>query len=258
MAAYGRPALRDLFDDSPTPHIAHSPRTHHRDFYLATDGSFRESGGGLGAVIETRDGQRVGRDHAPAPLRADVPDGPLAEIDAVVVEERDDRWMEEDLDARRPVPLALADGTLLPCEDRVLTTPHIGAATQEAQPRIASHMATSTRLLNEAGTVRDTVFAQGQTIGVNADPPYWMLAVVHSDVRGTKKAIDDSIYEAGASNLQSNHRDFPALGIAYDVNAIDQPLTDDQLNDLVETARSLSGDDHAIRALRQFKVTDTV
>ncbi|RJS98320.1 ribonuclease H, partial [Halococcus sp. IIIV-5B] len=22
MAAYGRPALRDLFDDSPTPHIA--------------------------------------------------------------------------------------------------------------------------------------------------------------------------------------------------------------------------------------------
>ena len=143
-------------------------------------------------------------------------------------------------------------------EDRVLTTPHIGAATQEAQPRIASHMATSTRLLNEAGTVRDTVFAQGQTIGVNADPPYWMLAVVHSDVRGTKKAIDDSIYEAGASNLQSNHRDFPALGIAYDVNAIDQPLTDDQLNDLVETARSLSGDDHAIRALRQFKVTDTV
>ena len=143
-------------------------------------------------------------------------------------------------------------------EDRVLTTPHIGAATQEAQPRIASHMATSTRLLNEQGTVRDTVFAQGQTIGVSADPPYWMLAVVHSDVRGTKKAIDDSIYEAGASNLQSNHRDFPALGIAYDVNAIDQPLSDEQLDNLVETARSLSGDDHAIRALRQFQVTDTV
>lgn len=61
MAAHGRPALRDLFDESPTPHIAHPPRTHHRDFYVATDGSFREGGGGLGAVIETRDGTRVAR-----------------------------------------------------------------------------------------------------------------------------------------------------------------------------------------------------
>ncbi len=61
MAAHGRPALRDLFDASPTPHIAHPPSTHHRDFYVATDGSFRDAGGGLGAVIETRDGTRVGR-----------------------------------------------------------------------------------------------------------------------------------------------------------------------------------------------------
>jgi hypothetical protein len=61
MAAHGRPALRDLFDESPTPHIAHPPRTHHRHFYLATDGSYREAGGGLGVVIETRDGDRVAR-----------------------------------------------------------------------------------------------------------------------------------------------------------------------------------------------------
>lgn len=142
--------------------------------------------------------------------------------------------------------------------DRVLTTPHIGAATQEAQPRIASRMATSTRLLNEQGTVRDTVFGQGHTIGVNADPPYWILAVVHSDVRGTKKAIDDTIYEAGASNLQSNHRDFPELGIAYDVNAIDKPLNEEQLQGIIEAAVSLSEDAQAIRALRQFKVEDTV
>ena len=69
MAAYGRPTLRDLFDDSPTPHIAHPPRTHHRGFYVATDGSFRATGGGLGVVIETRDGERVARialpDHSP-------------------------------------------------------------------------------------------------------------------------------------------------------------------------------------------------
>ncbi len=142
--------------------------------------------------------------------------------------------------------------------DRVLTTPHIGAATQEAQPRIASRMATSTRLLNEQGTVRDTVFGQGHTIGVNAEPPYWILAVVHSDVRGTKKAIDDSIYEAGASNLQSNHRDFPELGIAYDVNAIDQPLSQEQLEGIIESAASLSEDPQAIRALRHFKVEVSV
>ncbi|MFB6274296.1 MAG: NAD(P)-dependent oxidoreductase [Salinibacter sp.] len=141
--------------------------------------------------------------------------------------------------------------------DNVFTTPHIGAATQEAQPRIASRMATSTRLLNERGTVRDTVFGQGHTIGVNAEPPHWILAVVHSDVRGTKKAIDDTIYEAGASNLQSSHRDFPDLGIAYDVNAIDHPLSDDQLHALVDAAVSLSDDPKAIRALRQFKVNDT-
>ncbi|GAB3689394.1 hypothetical protein GCM10028857_24670 [Salinarchaeum chitinilyticum] len=66
MAAHGRPALRELFDDSPTPHIAHPPRTHHREYYLATDGSFRESGGGLGVVAETRTGDRV--------LRLSLPD----------------------------------------------------------------------------------------------------------------------------------------------------------------------------------------
>ncbi|WP_248896507.1 ribonuclease H [Haloplanus halobius] len=61
MAVHGRSTLRDLFDDSPTPHIAHPPRTHHRHFYVATDGSYRADGGGLGAVIETRDGTRVAR-----------------------------------------------------------------------------------------------------------------------------------------------------------------------------------------------------
>ncbi len=79
MAAYGRPSLRDLFDESPTPHIAHSPRTHHRDFYLATDGSFRESGGGLGVVIQTRDGKRVARLAMPD----ECPDNNVAEYRAL-------------------------------------------------------------------------------------------------------------------------------------------------------------------------------
>ncbi|WP_247729136.1 ribonuclease H [Halovivax limisalsi] len=79
MAFHGRPALRDLFDESPTPHIAHPPRTHHRDFYVATDGSYRASGGGLGAVIETRDGTVVARlAHADTP-----PDNNVAEVRAL-------------------------------------------------------------------------------------------------------------------------------------------------------------------------------
>jgi len=88
MAAYGRPTLRDLFDEAPTPHIAHPPRTHHRDFYLATDGSYRGAsgnanrsgdGGGLGVVIETRDGTRVAR--LSVPHR--VPDNNVAEYRAL-------------------------------------------------------------------------------------------------------------------------------------------------------------------------------
>lgn len=79
MAAYGRPALRDLFDDSPTPHIAHPPRTHRRDFYIATDGSFHGSQGGLGVLIETRDGEAVARLSVPD----DVPDNNVAEYRAL-------------------------------------------------------------------------------------------------------------------------------------------------------------------------------
>ncbi|MFB6084512.1 MAG: ribonuclease H [Halorientalis sp.] len=89
MAAYGRPSLRDLFDESPTPHIAHPPRTHHRDFYLATDGSYRgrrgaaggedDPDGGLGVVIETRDGKRVAR----LSVADSAPDNNVAEYRAL-------------------------------------------------------------------------------------------------------------------------------------------------------------------------------
>ena len=80
MAAYCRPVLRNLFDDSPTPHIAHPPRTHRRDFYLATDGSYRAGDdGGLGAVIETRDGRRVAR----VALTDRAPDNNVAEYRAL-------------------------------------------------------------------------------------------------------------------------------------------------------------------------------
>ena len=80
MAVSHRPALRNLFDDSPTPHIAHPPHTHHRDFYIAADGSFRDPGeGGLGVIIETRDGRRVARLSVPDR----VPDNNVAEYRAL-------------------------------------------------------------------------------------------------------------------------------------------------------------------------------
>jgi D-3-phosphoglycerate dehydrogenase / 2-oxoglutarate reductase len=140
--------------------------------------------------------------------------------------------------------------------EEVITTPHIGAATEEAQPRIASYVAGTARLLNALGTVRDTVFAPRQMIGVSAPPPYWALSVVHSDARGTKKAIDDVIYNAGASNIESTHRDFGAYGVAYDVSAIDRQLTDDQIQTLIAAAADITGDPAAIRAIRQFYVPD--
>ncbi|MFB6372551.1 MAG: hypothetical protein ABEN55_05460, partial [Bradymonadaceae bacterium] len=73
--------------------------------------------------------------------------------------------------------------------------------------------------------------------------------------RGTKKAVDDCIYEAGLSNIGSSHRDFPRYGFAYDINAIDRPLERDQLRQLVREARSLSDDESAIRAIRQIDVS---
>jgi D-3-phosphoglycerate dehydrogenase len=139
-------------------------------------------------------------------------------------------------------------------ESAVTTTPHIGAATEEAQPRIAVHMAQSARLLNLRGTVRDTVFRPKLRIDLDAEAGQWALAVVHSDARGTKKAIADTIFEAGANNIDSNHHDFARYGIAYDISAIDRPLTEQQLDDLVRRAQNITGDSRAIRSIRQFQV----
>ncbi|MFP4643635.1 MAG: NAD(P)-dependent oxidoreductase [Spirochaetales bacterium] len=136
----------------------------------------------------------------------------------------------------------------------VTTTPHIGAATEDAQPRIAEHVATSAQLLNLHGTVRDTVFSPRVSIGLNSRPDYWALAVIHSDSRGTKKAISDIIFDAGANNIESTHRDFPRYGIAYDLSAIDSPLDDSTVEALIGRAAELSGDERAIRSIRQFPV----
>jgi ribonuclease HI len=79
MAPVGRQRLRDLFDDSPTPHIAHPPSTHRRDFYVASDGSFASERSGLGVIIEGHTGERVAR----LAVSDDAPDNNTAEYRAL-------------------------------------------------------------------------------------------------------------------------------------------------------------------------------
>lgn len=137
-------------------------------------------------------------------------------------------------------------------EPRVFATPHIGAATLEAQPRIARYVARTTELFSRYGMIRDCVFRPRAKIEFEAPDGQQILAVVHSDKRGTKKAVDDAIYESGASNVRSAHVDFPEYHIAYDVSVLDQPLDMAQAETLVEMAQRLTGDADAIRWLRVF------
>jgi len=135
---------------------------------------------------------------------------------------------------------------------QVHCTPHIGAATRDAQPRIARKMARTARLLAQQGSVEDCVMQPRMSISLanRASAPH-ILAVVHSDDRGTKKAVDDAIYAAGVNNLESAHRDFPRFGIAYDVSVLDRALTEDEVGAMIAEAQELTGRDDAIRSVRQ-------
>lgn len=137
-------------------------------------------------------------------------------------------------------------------EPRVFATPHIGAATNEAQPRIARYVARTTELFNRYGMIRDCVFRPRAKIEFEAPEGGHILAVVHTDKRGTKKAVDDAIYEAGASNVRSAHVDFPEYGIAYDVSVLDKALNAGQTAGLIEMASKITGQPDAIRWLRTF------
>lgn len=139
-------------------------------------------------------------------------------------------------------------------EPAVVCTPHIGAATQEAQPRIARRVAATVEELSHFGGLRDCVYAPRALLSVReAAAGRAVLAVVHSVSRGTKKAVDDAIFEAGASNLESGHRDFE-IGVAYDLSVLDRPLTSAELTQMIERAAVVSGDPNAIRAVRQIVV----
>ena len=139
---------------------------------------------------------------------------------------------------------------------RVAVSPHIGAATQEAQPRIAKRVAWTLGQFSRNGTVRDMVFAPRTRLGLveQSAKDKVLLAVAHSTVRGTKRAVDDAIYQAGASNLSSVHKDFEELGVAYDLSVIDRPLSEDEIHGLVQAASEVTGDKDAIRSVRQIQI----
>jgi D-3-phosphoglycerate dehydrogenase len=139
---------------------------------------------------------------------------------------------------------------------RVAVTPHLGASTQEAQPRIAQRVTRTIQQFSQRGAVRDCVFAPRISLGLGEDARAAggaVLVVVHSTARGTKRSIDDAIFAAGASNLSSVHRDYAEYGVAIDVAAIDAPLSEAQLARLCEEAARITGRADAIRSIRQIQ-----
>lgn len=137
----------------------------------------------------------------------------------------------------------------------ILGTPHIGAATLEAQPRIARHVASTTQHLSHHGLLRNCVFGSKSNIGFDTlEGIKHIVTIVHSSSRGTRKAVADALYEAGVDAEVSVHRDFNEYGIAYELVAIDRPLTSAQLDDLVRRATDLTRDSRAIRAIRQISL----
>ncbi|MCB9670415.1 MAG: 3-phosphoglycerate dehydrogenase [Alphaproteobacteria bacterium] len=138
-------------------------------------------------------------------------------------------------------------------EPRIVCSPHIGAATQEAQPRIARRVAHTIEGFSRYGSLRDCVYNPRAALSLrDSARGHAILAVVHSTSRGTKKAVDDAIYEAECNNLGSTHMDFE-IGVAYDLSVLDRPLSDADLERLVERAAEIAGKD-AIRAIRQVVV----
>lgn len=138
----------------------------------------------------------------------------------------------------------------------IVGTPHIGAATQEAQPRIAARVARTIGQLSRYGALRDCVFAPRAEIGMlQPEPGQAVLAVVHSTSVGTKKAVSDAIYEAKVSTLGSAQQDFPN-GVAYDLSVLNRPLQPQEIHRIVDLAQTLSGDPTAIRAVRQVVVPE--
>ena len=138
---------------------------------------------------------------------------------------------------------------------QVAVFPHIGASTQEAQPRIAKRVAETFGQFSERGAVRDTPYQARAQLKLSspAKQGQALLMVCHSTARGTKRAIDEAIYEAGVSNLSSVHTDFDEYGLAYDLALIDAPLSEAQIEGLIKRAEALTGVEGSMRSVRQVE-----
>lgn len=138
-------------------------------------------------------------------------------------------------------------------EPRIALTPHIGASTLEAQPRIARRVAQTFLEFNRKGTIRDCVYTPRAVLdlGREARDGEVLLFIAHADTRGTKRAIDEVIHEAGASNLASAHKDLDELGLAIDLAVLDRPLDEATLARIGARAAALTGRADAVRAVRQ-------
>lgn len=138
-------------------------------------------------------------------------------------------------------------------EPRVATTPHLGAATVDAQPRIARRVAQTMRNFSHAGALRDCVFRPRMVLGLTDIPDdATLLSVVHGTTRGARKAIQDAIFDAGASNLSTAHMDLDDFGVAIDLLALDRPLSERELYTIRERAEALTGTPGVVRSLRQI------
>ena len=78
-----------------------------------------------------------------------------------------------------------------------------------------------------------------------------MLIVAHAAARGTKRVITDAIYDSGADNLASTHKDFESLGLAVDLAVLDRPMTAEQIAAFIDEAGRVTGRADAIRSVRQ-------
>lgn len=139
-------------------------------------------------------------------------------------------------------------------EPRVATTPHLGAATLDAQPRIARRVAATIRAVSRRGALRDCVFRPRLALSLpDVEEGTTLLSVVHANVPGSRLAIQQGVFEAGGDNLATVHQDFPEWGMAYDLLAINRPLDPEQLAALAAGADRQTGQAGVIRALRQVE-----
>ncbi len=138
-------------------------------------------------------------------------------------------------------------------EPRVATTPHLGAATVDAQPRIARRVAHTIKSFSHLGSMRDCVFRPRMVLG-NTDVPdhATLLSIVHGTTRGARKAIQDAIFDAGASNLSTAHIDLDDFGIAIDLLALDRPLSDAEIQTIDARASELTRTPGIIKRIRQI------